>query len=135
MTADPVHAGWAYAVWDQFQDLFPPCPVTTSAAVRASHETPRLGSDGQRGGCGTALPRDFTAPTYFSCTTDGGTTWSRPRQIVATRVNEQTIGNEILANRQTGVPYDFQLHRTRAAPDNIEMVFSTNHGGSWSKPQ
>ena len=136
VTADPVRAGWAYAVWDQFHDIFPPCPVTTRAAVRVSHETPRPAvRTAAPAVAAQPCPGDFTAPTYFSRTTDGGTTWSRPRQIVATGVNEQTIGNEILANRQTGVLYDFFNFIDSSGADNIEMVFSTNHGGSWSKPQ
>src|SRR5262249_19753707 len=56
VTADPVHAGVAYVVWDEI----------------------RL-SNCDAGGC-----RNVTIPTLFSKTTDGGRTWSPARVIVDT---------------------------------------------------
>ena len=136
VTADPVHPGWAYAVWDQLQDVFPPnCPAAARAAVRLGHDTPRH-KPGRAAPSGAAAltPCGVTVPTFFSRTRDGGKTWSRPVPIVDTGFNEATIGNAIVVNRQTGTLYDFFNFNNAAGENNIEMVVSTNRGDSWSKP-
>ena len=67
VTADPLRPGSAYAVWDQLQDIFPPCPAATRAAVRVSHETPRPAvRTAAPAAAAQPCPGDFTAPTYFS---------------------------------------------------------------------
>jgi hypothetical protein len=138
VTADPVHAGWAYAVWDQVQDVFPPnCPAAARAAAKVGH-VPSV-QKGVRAAAATAAgaavaPCAITAPTYFSRTRDGGRTWSKPTPIVATGPNEVAIGNAILVNRQTGTLYDFFNFNNSAGENNIEMVVSTDRGASWSRP-
>jgi hypothetical protein len=135
VTADPVHAGWAYAVWDQIQDVFPPnCPASARAALRAGHDVALR--PGARSAAPSAAPAPcgVTAPTFFSRTRDGGKTWSEPRPIVATGPSEGTIGNVIVVNRQTGTLYDFFNFNNAASEDNIEMVVSTDRGTSWSQP-
>ena len=136
VTADPVHAGWAYAVWDQLQDVFPPnCPTAARALIRAGHDRPgRLTARAAATAASGPAPCAITAPTYFSRTRDGGKTWSKPAPIVATGPNEGTIGNAIVVNRQTGTLYDFFNLNNAAGENNIEMVVSTDRGANWSKP-
>jgi len=114
-------------VWEQFHDVFV-CSAPSRAAVRSGHD-----SNKHTARAATAqVPCGFTAPTFFSRTTDGGKTWSEPRAIVPTGVNEQTIGNQIVVNRQTGTLYNFYDYINAKGENNIEMVFSTNHGATWS---
>jgi hypothetical protein len=133
VTADPTHAGRAYVVWEQFHDVFV-CPAAPSrAAVTSGHDVPRRSARAAAAAATTApVACGFTAPTYFSRTTNGGKTWSKPRPIVPTGLNEQTIGNQIVVNRQTGTLYDFYDYINAAGQNNVEMVFSTNHGATWS---
>jgi hypothetical protein len=130
VTADPLNAGWAYIVWDQFHDVFV-CPNTSArAAVRSGRDTVRRVS---RGAITAQAPCGFTAPSYFSRTKDGGRTWSKPKPIVPTGVNEQTIANQIVINRQNGTLYNFYDYINAAGENNLEMVFSTNRGATWSQ--
>ncbi|ADJ45062.1 BNR/Asp-box repeat-containing protein [Amycolatopsis mediterranei S699] len=73
VTADPLLADRAYAVWDQ---LVSP----------QSHANP------------SAYTHAFTyrGPSYFSRTTDRGQTWSAGRIIFDPGQNDQTIGNQIV---------------------------------------
>jgi hypothetical protein len=141
VTADPNRVGWAYGVWDRIEDIFPPCPATATAA-RAAVTVSRDRHSTARRAASTAAPTGpqpcpglFTGPTFFSRTKDGGKTWETPRLIVPTGVNEQTIGNEILVNRKTGVLYDFFNFINPDGTDQIEFVFSTDHGTTWSGRQ
>jgi hypothetical protein len=134
VTADPQRAGWAYAVWDQLQDIFPPCPATPArAAVNRGREGQRQAQAAATGP--KPCPGLFTGPAFFSRTRDGGKSWSKPGPIVPTGVNEQTIGNEIVIDRQKGVLYDFFNFINTAGEDNIEMVYSTDQGSTWSSRQ
>jgi hypothetical protein len=137
VTADPLRPGSAYAVWDKLQDIFPPCPAAARAAIRVSHDSPKqAGRAAAPAAAAQPCPGGvFTGPSYFSSTADGGRTWSRPRQIVPTGVNEQTIGNVVLANSQTGKLYDFFNFIDSSGASNIEMVYSTDHGATWSERQ
>ncbi len=130
VTADPTRAGWAYVVWEQFHDVFVCTAASGRAAVKSGHDPKRAST---RAAVTAPVACGFTAPTYFSRTTNGGKTWSKPRPIVATGVDEQTIGNQIVVNRQNGTVYDFYDYINAAGQNNIEMVFSTNHGATWSK--
>jgi hypothetical protein len=136
VTADPIHPGWAYVVWDVVQDVFPPdCPAAARAAVRAGHDT--VGRKAARATAAPAAapaPCGVTAPAYFSRTSDGGKSWSKPAVFVATGPNEGTIGNAIVVNRQTGTLYDFFNFNNALGENNIEMVVSTDRGTTWSKP-
>jgi hypothetical protein len=132
VAADPQIAGSAYVVWDQLHDIFAPCP-----AAQARAAVNRRGSEVQRRAAAAAAgpapcPGLFTGPAYFSRTRDAGRTWEKPRQIVATGVNEQTIGNVIVIDRHSGVLYDFFNFIDANGQNNIKMVFSTDHGTTWS---
>ena len=129
VTADPLHPGWAYIVWDQFHDLFVCTAAPSRAAIKTGHDSPKRSA---RAAVTTQKPCGSTAPTYFSRTTNFGKTWSKPRPIVPAGVNEQTIGNQIVVNRQTGTLYDFYDYINAKGENNIEMVFSTNRGATWS---
>jgi hypothetical protein len=130
VTADPLQAGWAYVVWDQFQDVFV-CPTAAGrAAIRSGRDNvkrPRRAAPTAQSPCG------YTASSYFSRTNNGGRTWSKPKLIVPTGVFEQTIGNQIVINRQNGTLYNFYDYINAAGENNLEMVFSTNRGASWSR--
>jgi hypothetical protein len=139
VTADPANAGWAYVVWDRLLDFFPPCPAAaTRQAARTAHNAPtqaKRSAPAVGAPAATPCPNVFTGPAYFSRTSDGGRTWETPRQIVSTGPNEQTIGNQIVIDRHSGVLYDFFNFIDATGRDNIEMVSSTDMGTHRSAPK
>jgi len=115
VTADPVHPGIAYAVWDRL--VAPPASPTGF-----SHELAYFG------------------PTLLSKTTDFGVTWSTPRIIVGLASQDQTIGNQIVIDRQSGALYDFfsliQNHSNAGGNRGYSVAYvkSTDGGTTWTKP-
>ena len=116
VTADPTHAGTAYVVWDRLK-----APSHSPDAALRAHA--------------------FRGPTWFSKTTDGGKTWTGTRAIFDPGQNSQTIGNQVVVNRQTGVLYDFfELFQTTGSPKftprgiSVGLISSSDGGNTWSKP-
>jgi hypothetical protein len=116
ITADPIHAGTAYVVWDRLQ-----APSHSPDAALHAHA--------------------FRGPAWFSKTTDGGKTWTGTRAIFDPGQNSQTIGNQVVVNRQTGVLYDFfERVQTTGSPKftprgiSVGFVSSSDGGTTWSKP-
>jgi hypothetical protein len=116
ITADPIHGGTAYVVWDRLK-----APSHSPDAALRAHA--------------------FRGPTWFSKTTDGGKTWTGTRAIFDPGQNSQTIGNQVVVNRQTGVLYDFfELFQTTGAPHfiprglSVGVISSSDSGSTWSKP-
>ena len=116
ITADPIHAGTAYVVWDRLQ-----APSHSPDAALHAHA--------------------FRGPAWFSKTTDGGKTWTGTRAIFDPGQNSQTIGNQVVVNRQTGVLYDFfERIQTTGSPKftprgaSVGFVSSSDGGTTWSKP-
>jgi hypothetical protein len=137
VTADPELSGVAYVVFDQLRDIFPPCPPAAHAAVQRAHPAPHRAT---RAASLSTSPAPcpnfvFTGPTLFSKTRNGGKTWSQPRVIVPTGVNEQTIGNIILVDPAKETLYDFFDFIEADGSNNIEMVFSKDGGEHWSARQ
>ena len=119
-TADPVHAGTAYTVWDT---LFTPTGHNPD-------DNPH--------------PSAYTGPAYFSKTTDGGVIWSQAQVIINTAERQQTIGNIIVVDPRTDTLYDFtdmlvspntSLGQGTNANAEIAFVKSTDGGTTWSQPQ
>jgi hypothetical protein len=116
VTADPLHPGTAYVVWDRLQ-----APSHSPDAALRAHAS--------RG------------PTWLSKTTDGGRTWTGTRAIFDPGQNSQTLGNQIVVDPRTGTLYDFfELFVTTGSPnfeprgDSIGVIISTDGGASWSAP-
>src|SRR6266568_4309347 len=116
VTADPIHAGTAYVVWDRLV-----APSHSPDADLRAHA--------------------FRGPTWFSKTTDGGKTWTGTRAIFDPGQNSQTIGNQVVVNRQTGVLCDFfELFQTTGSPSftprglSVGFISSSDGGSTWSKP-
>ena len=112
VTANPVTPGVAYAVWDRLElpNANPYANLHTAA---------------------------FRGPALFSKTVDGGLTWSPPKVIVNTPSRQQTIGNQIVVNSQTGTLYNFfNLIRPpfNITASKLAFVMSTDDGATWSKP-
>lgn len=114
VTADPVHAGVAYAVWDRL--VAPP-----ASPIGFQRELAYFGQ------------------TYMSKTTDYGKTWSTPQRILSTPSLDQTIGNQVVIDRQTGTVYDFfaliQNFSNKGGNRGLSVAFvkSTDGGATWSK--
>ncbi len=113
VTADPTKAGVAYTVWDRLEEPNgnPDANLHTAA---------------------------FRGPTFFAKTTNGGLTWSSPKIIVNVPSRQQTIGNVIVVNHQTGTLYDF--FDLISPPFNVTafkvaFIKSTDGGNTWTKPQ
>jgi hypothetical protein len=117
-TADPIHAGTAYTVWD-----------TLTAPTDQPDDNPHA--------------RAYTGPAYFSKTIDWGRTWSHAQVIVSTGNRQQTIGNIIVVDPRNDTLYDFT---DLILPDNtpkqgtrsneqLAFVKSTDGGADWTLPQ
>jgi hypothetical protein len=116
VTADPLHAGVAYVVWDRLQG-----PSQSPDAILVS--------------------RAFRGPVWFSKTTDGGLTWSTPGPIFDPGQNSQTIGNVIIVDPNSGTLYDFFANfQSTGSPKrtprgiSIGVISSTDGGATWSGP-
>ena len=135
-TADPVRAGTAYAVWDRLQNIA--CPPGVPPAQR---QLGRPGLPAGRRACGAATAVAaaaldcFDGPGTLSRTTNFGRTWSTPITIVPTPANEQTIGNEIVVDPNTGTVYDFYMYIHADNSLTIEDVASHDRGRTWGPRQ
>src|SRR5438045_391054 len=69
-------------------------------------------------------------------TTDGGATWSRPRDMLAQNQNVATIGNQIAVPPDGSLVDVFLFWKGLGAPNaSLEGVMcSTDGGATWSKP-
>jgi hypothetical protein len=117
-TADPVHAGTAYTVWD-----------TLELATDNPDDNPHT--------------QAYTGPAYFSKTVNGGRSWSTPRIIIQTGERQQTIGNIIVVDPRNDTLYDFTdlivppntpFQGTRSK-ELVAFVKSTDGGRTWTAPQ
>ena len=116
ITADPYDANRVYAVWDRF--LSPP---GHNASVQ-----------------GKIHAKSFVEQSWFSRTTDGGTTWEPPRVIYNPGTHAGTIGNIVLVLPDaTHTLLDgfilFADHKAPIRGTQIALVRSTDHGATWSK--
>src|SRR6266480_6529603 len=116
ITADPIHSGTAYVVWDRLK-----APSHSPDAALRAHA--------------------FRGPTWFSKTTDGGKTWTGTRAIFDPGQNSQTIGNAIVVNPRTGALYDFfEQFQTTGSPKftprgfSVGFISSPDGGATWSGP-
>jgi hypothetical protein len=115
VTANPKKAGEAYAVWDRLE----------------------LPNDNPDANLHTQA---FQGPTYFSKTTNGGKSWSSPKQIVSFGSSrKQTIGNQILVDpRHPRTLYNFFDLITPpfgVTAYKVAFVKSTDDGATWTTPQ
>jgi BNR repeat-like domain len=118
ITADPVNALNAYAVWDR---LVSPQTNANPSATNVSFA--------------------FRGPALFSKTTDGGVTWSQGRVIFDPGQENQTIGNQVVvptAGPAKGQLIDgfnliFNFNRS-VTPHvfNVAFIRSSDGGASWS---
>ena len=116
VTADPIHAGTAYVVWDRLQ-----APSHSPDAALRAHA--------------------FRGPAWFSKTTDGGKTWTGTRVIFDPGQNNSTSGNMIAVDPKTGVLYDFFEQFQTTGPPNftprgfsVGFISSSDGGTTWSGP-
>jgi hypothetical protein len=113
VTADPTHPGTAYVVWDRL--------VSPSASFESDLRA-----------------RAFHGPSWFSKTTDFGQHWTT-KQIFDPGSKNQTIGNVIVVDSNTGSLYDFFNLILSTGPKsprgfNVAFLKSTDRGGTWSGP-
>ncbi|PHP87201.1 hypothetical protein CFB52_022340 [Burkholderia sp. AU18528] len=109
VTANPVKAGTAYAVWDRLE-------------LPNGNPYANLHTQAYRG------------PTLFSKTTDGGKTWSAAKVIVNVPSRQQTIGNQIVVDPKSGTLYDF-FDLIQPPFGKVAFVKSTDDGATWTKPR
>ena len=113
ITADQNDANYVYAIWDRL--VFP---------SERTHGKSYLNTSAFRG------------PTWFSRTTNGGSSWETARPIFDPGQNDQTIGNQIvalgngdLANVMTVFRND---NKGKQRGGTVAVLRSSNRGTSWS---
>jgi hypothetical protein len=121
LTADPNDSSFAYAVWDR---LVSP-PAEQAAPI------------------GTENAIGFRGPTWFSRTTNGGTSWEPARQIFDPGTVNQTIGNQIVVlpdnERFDGELVNFFdliqgfANRPPGRGFSIAVIRSDDHGATWDQ--
>ncbi|MDR4946537.1 sialidase family protein [Neobacillus cucumis] len=79
------------------------------------------------------------APVWFSKTTDGGKTWSKPRIIFNPGKNNGTIGNQIVVDPNNGTIYNFftltlNMNQEQKSESFVAVQKSNDQGERWSKP-
>jgi hypothetical protein len=117
-TADPIHAGVAYTVWD-------------TLISQINNPDARLHA------------AQYTGPAQFSKTTDFGATWSPVQTIIGSGNRQQTIGNVIVVDPKTDTLFDFTdlivapNTPKQGTASNAELAFvkSTDGGATWTSPQ
>jgi hypothetical protein len=102
ITADTLDPSRAYAIWDRLDIKNPADPNS-----------------------------DFFGPTWFSRTTDGGSTWSKAKPIFNPGLNNQTIGNQIV-ELPNGDLLDV-MNLIIQGHSFVAYIRSTDHGKTWSK--
>ncbi|HMA47329.1 MAG TPA: sialidase family protein [Frankiaceae bacterium] len=102
ITADPTDSRYAYAVWDRLDTPDP------------------------------SKPDNFTGPTYFTRTTNGGASWEPARSIFEPGQGNQTIGNQI-AVLPDGTLVDVFAYII-GNNLNVAVQRSTDKGRTWSEP-
>ena len=114
ITADQNDADYVYAVWDRL--VFPNERTKGKSYFNTAA---------------------FRGPTWFSRTTNGGTTWETARPIFDPGQNDQTIGNQIVAlgnedlvNVMTVFAND---NRNGRRGGTVAVLRSTDRGASWSR--
>ena len=115
ITADPIHAGVAYSVWD-----------TLISPDHNPDNFPHAAA--------------YTGEAYFSKTTDGGRTWSTPKVIFNNSNRTQTIGNVIVVDSISGALYDVaswivQPNSSTNTQYFAAFVKSTDGGATWTAPK
>jgi hypothetical protein len=115
LTADPTDSKYVYAVWDRL----------AIASGTADPVQVFLHAQGSRG------------PTWFSRTSNGGTSWEPARIIYDPGEINQTIGNQIVV-RPNGDVLDFfdlifnHTNADKARGLNVAFIRSSDKGATWS---
>ena len=116
VTADPAHAGVAYAVWDRL--IAPPASFP-----------------------GFIFERGYFGQVFMSKTTDFGVHWTAPQLLLTGPSQDQTLGNVVVIDPRNGTLYDFfdliinesNAHGLRGT--HVAFIKSTDGGATWSTPQ
>jgi hypothetical protein len=141
VTADPIHPGTAYVVWDRL--VLVACGPGGAGPNRPQDDDHAWAGDSHLASPSShaAAPLApqaldcFEGPAMLSKTTDGGAHWSAPRVIVGNLPDEQTIGNQIVVDPRTGRLYDFYTYFASSGVGTEEVVFSDDGGTTWSARQ
>ena len=114
VTADPYKPGTAYVVWDRSL-----LPSDSASATAFNHSFA------------------FRGAPFFSMTTDGGQTWSAPRQIGPNQ-NIFTIGNQIVVEPDGTLVDVFHFGKGSGLDEPnaslMGVLRSTDGGNRWSQP-
>lgn len=153
----PIEAGntntiWLYTSKDEGRTWSPPVAVAKASVATGGPDQPRLAADRtdpnrlyvfwrQIPPSAFKIGEIGNAPGYFSSSTDGGRTWSKPRQIITPPTGfpqgPQMQHPYVLANGTVVDIFDEQNFLNIAGldlPAQVMAIRSTNHGATWSKP-
>lgn len=153
VTADAKDPKIAYVVWDRLTQFVGGYGVADEGSGGDGNDAGNAVAGGGDGtdiahrimdharavAAGKAKPHSRTlviGPTYFSRTTNSGTSWTLPSIIWNPGFNSQTIANQIvnLPNGRIGDFFTELQDNTNGQPGRIGVVTSGDHGTVWSTP-
>ena len=136
LTADPLDANYAYAVWDRIQDFTLPkarkAGQAKGAGDGAATARDRYRTLKQLAASGKAqqAPVFFKGPTYFVRTVNGGNSWETPKKIYDPGANAQTINNLVLV-RPNGTVVNFFTNISSVGEVHLGLIQSADNGATF----
>ncbi len=139
ITADVTDSQHVYTVWDQL-DAFTPgfgeVDLTGGGGGDVLSITRALRERARDSGFALAaaaagFPTFVTGKTWFSRTTDGGTTWEASRVIYNPGANYQTIANQVVSLPNGRIIDFFTRQNDLTGADQIGLVISADKGATW----
>jgi hypothetical protein len=139
ITADPTNAKLVYGIWDRLENFVLNEDQAAALAASVRHEHDKIVMAGRKlrqmqsaaaAAPAAALVPSFKGPTYFTRSTDGGTTWDLAHIIYDPGADNQTIGNiiQVLPSGELIAVFSELLNTNQGFVAFISLKRSTDQG-------